>query len=797
VLRQAHLRFEGLWAGLATQVVVLALAISAQATSPKLNSTTPSGGQRGAEVDLRFNGQRLDDAQEVIFYAPGIEVLKLQSAKTNGTLKAHIRIAKDCPLGEHHLRIRTASGVSDLRTFWVGPFKTVDEVEPNNEPAKAQPVALNVTVSGSIGAEDVDYFRVEAKRGQRISAEVEAMRLGRGAFDPFLAIHQGNGEVLASTDDTTLLMQDAFLSILAPKDGSYIIQLRETSYGGRPEFAYRLHIGTFPRPSAVYPPGGKVGEMLSLNFLGDPTGEFSQLLKLPGAPDDRFGAYAEQGGISSPSPNWIRVSPFPNVLESGPNQDKDHATATDLFPPLAFNGIISKKGEADWFRFKAKKGQALDVNVYARRVRSPLDSVLEVFDADGKSIASNDDAAGPDSYLKFTPSADGEYLVRIKDQLGSGGSDYTYRIEITPVQPSVTLSIPQVARYDSQTRQYIVIPKGNRFATMISAKRNNVSGDLAISADKLPEGVRFYADPMPAKVDAMPLVFEAPSDTPLGGRFIDLTAKLVDSSREIRSHFKHEVELVQGPNNTFYYGTRVDKLYLAVTKEAPLKLHVVEPKVPLVQGGTMDLRVVADRRQGYEEPINVKMLWNPPGLNSLPDMTIPKGASHVDYHVSASAEAQTRIWKIAILATAPVSGGTVWVSSQLTDLEVGPAVVAGKIETVSVQPGQSAKLICKLEPKQPFEGKATVRLFGLPEKVTTQEVQVTKDDTQAVFELKVDPQCATGSHRALFCNFTLKKNSETITQGFAKGGILRIVPPKKDAPGRAPETKVAAKTDTK
>ena len=191
------------------------------------------------------------------------------------------------------------------------------------------------------------------------------------------------------------------------------------------------------------------------------------------------------------------------------------------------------------------------------------------------------------------------------------------------------------------------------------------------------------------------------------------------------------------------------------------------------------------------------MLWNPPGVSSLPEMTIPKGANHVDYHLNATSDAQTRVWKIAVLATAPVGGGTVWVSSQLTDLEIGPAVLAGKIETVSIQPGQSAKLICKLEPKEPFEGKATCKLLGLPEKVAASEVQITKDDKEAVFELKVDPKCATGSHRALFCNLILKKNSETISQSFARGGILRIVPPKKEGPGKTGETKVAAKTQSK
>src|SRR5437764_1054277 len=89
---------------------LLAFATLAQANSPKFNSTTPSGGQRGTDLELRCNGARLEDAQEIVFYAPGIEVLKLEPSRTNAnTLKARIRIAKDCPLGEHHLRIRAAS----------------------------------------------------------------------------------------------------------------------------------------------------------------------------------------------------------------------------------------------------------------------------------------------------------------------------------------------------------------------------------------------------------------------------------------------------------------------------------------------------------------------------------------------------------------------------------------------------------------------------------------------------------------------------------------------------------------
>src|SRR3954447_23340568 len=95
---------------------LLLFVSAAYATSPKLASITPTGAQRGTEVELKLAGSRLDDTQELVFYEPGISVLKLDASKTN-VVKAQIKIAPDCALGEHHLRIRTSGGVSELRTF--------------------------------------------------------------------------------------------------------------------------------------------------------------------------------------------------------------------------------------------------------------------------------------------------------------------------------------------------------------------------------------------------------------------------------------------------------------------------------------------------------------------------------------------------------------------------------------------------------------------------------------------------------------------------------------------------------
>ena len=768
--------------------IMAALATSANATSPKLNSTTPPGAQRGTELTLNLNGARLDDAPEIVFTGPGIKVLKIESAKTN-SLKATIKIAPDCALGEHQLRVRTASGVSDLRTFWIGAYPSVSEFEPNNERVKAHQISLGTTINGTAGGEDTDYFRVEAKKGQRISAEVEAIRLGRAMLDAFLAIRDSDGKVLASADDTTLLMQDAAVSILAPKDGAYYIEMRDGTYSGT-ESAYRLHIGNFPRPTMVYPLGGQAGETISFQFIGDTTGDFAQKIKLPAQPEDKFGLIAEQDGQLAPSPNWVRVSSFGNELESEPNDTKETATAHYGELPIAFNGVISKKNDVDWFKFTAKKGQALDINLYARRLRSPMDSVMELFDAKGGRIDGNEDGAGADSVLKFNPPADGDYLIKVRDQLEQSGPEFAYRVEIVPQEARVVMSIPQVARNESQARQFITVPRGNRFATMMSAKRANFAGDLQYSAADLPSGVKLLADTLPGKQELEPVVFEATADAPITGKFVELAAQPTETGKAVQSRFIHDVEFVAGPNNTYYYATREDQLYVSVCESAPFSIRIEEPRAPLVQYGALDLKIIAERREGFNEPINVKMMWNPPGVGSLPDITIPKGSNSAIYSLNAKAETEPRKWKIAVLASATVKGGPVFVSSQLATLETAEPFVVGTVSPVIVSPGQEAKLICKLDQRKPFEGKARVRVLGLPEKITAADVNITSADKEVVIILKVDASVAPGSYRNFLCSADVMHNAHVIPHNLAAGAVIRVVPPKK---GEAPKKVATAK----
>jgi hypothetical protein len=533
----------------------------------------------------------------------------------------------------------------------------------------------------------------------------------------------------------------------------------------------------------VFPLGGKVGETVAFTFFSEATGEFSQKIKLPDTPDEKFGIFAELNGLTAPTPNWIRVSGFANVLATADNHDREHATVTDLQPPFALNGVIAQKNQESWFRFNAAKGDALEVNVYARRLRSPMDPVIDVFEATGKILASNDDSVGADSSLKFTANETTNYFVRVRDTLHEGGHDFVYRIEITPTQPSLAIKIPEVSRNDTQSRQFIPVPRGNRFATLISAKRANFGGDVNFNIADLPAGVNMIADRMSQTMDSMPLVFEATPDAPLTGKVLDLTATGTNSGNTVTGSFRQDVELVQGaPNNASYCGTSVDKFCVAVTKEAPFRLRIVEPKVPIVQAGTMRLEIVAERDTNFDEPIELNMVWNPPGMSSQSEATIPKGATNVFYQLNAGGGAETRIWKIAILGHAKVDGGDLYVSTQLAPIEVAPPFLSGKIETTWLNPGKSAELTVNLKQLKPFEGKATIRLVGLPENVSVADREITSADQEAVFKLQANEKCSTGSHKNLFCAVDIQQNGQTIPHTIAQGGILRIVPPKKEAP---------------
>ena len=418
---------------------MLVAAVPAWAVAPTIRLIQPVGGQRGTEVIVTLTGQRLGDIQEILFYQPGITVTKIVGGK-DAQAVATFKIAEGAELGLHDFRVRTATGISSLRTFSVGTLRDVAEVEPNNDFARPQTVSMNVTVNGVAGKEDIDYYEVRAKKGERITAEVEGIRLGLTLFDPYVAILNTKRFELATSDDNALIWQDCFVSLVVPEDGPYIIAVREAAFAGNPQCLYRLHVGNFPRPTATLPSGGKVGEHLRIRWIGDVLGETTTDIDLPGHPDRHFGLLAHDSRGSAPYPNLFRLSPFGNTIEAEPNDTHDRSTP--FAPPVALNGVIEKAGDVDCFTFHAKKAQTYDIRVFARQIRSPLDPVIGLFARNAGQVAGNDDSGGPDSYIRFNPPRDGDFVISVSDHLKNGGPEYTYRVEISSVTPRLALSTP-------------------------------------------------------------------------------------------------------------------------------------------------------------------------------------------------------------------------------------------------------------------------------------------------------------------------------------------------------------------
>lgn len=773
--------------------LTIAIPSAAFAADARLTVITPRGIQRGAEHVLTFSGSRLSDTEQILFYEPGIEVLEIIPVEKNANaIRAKVRVAPDCELGEKTAQVRTKTGLSDYRTFFVGALPSVDEKEPNTEFAQAQLIEQGVTVQGVIPAEDVDYFAVEAKKGQRLSVEVEGMRFGQTLFDPYIAILNSERFELTAVDDSPLLRQDAHASIIVPEDGKYIIEVRESGYGGNGNCRYRLHVGQFPRPSGIFPAGGKAGEEVEFRFLGDAGGDFTKKVTLPNDGRSEMLLFAEDDRGISPSGHTVRIQPEANAFETEPNNSYKQATAIAF--PASCNGILETEGDHDYYKFTAKKGQTWEVECYGRRIRSPIDPVLHIFRMkDGRLILGNDDARSPDAYARFVVPEDGEYAIRVMDHLGRGGEDYVYRVEFQPVKPSLSLGIPRVTRYQ-QDRQRIYVAKGNRLGAVISASRQNFGGDLVLEDLNLPAGVNVVSGPMKAAVATMPVVFEAASDAERSGMLVDFRARLADESKKINGRFENRADFVIGqPGQSLYAWKDVERLPVVVIDELPFKVDVVQPNVPIVRDGSMQVKVVVTKREGWDEDITLQFPFRPPGIGATGTVKVSKGKSEAFYPINANKNAAIGSWPFYVLAYANV-GGTAYTSSQMATLEITEPFLDIALQRSTVELGKETEIIGEVTLVKELKQPATVTLVGLPHKVTSEPMEITKDTKELVFKVKTEDGSPPGQHKNIYCQVVVTENAEPITHARVGSTELRVDKPlPKPVAKPAAEKKVVAK----
>ncbi len=786
-------------------LIVVMFGDSVFAAAPRFSNVLPRGVQRGTEVDLTIYGTNLEDVEELMLYDSGMEVVSLtphaDEKQVGRQWVAKIKIAENCLLGVQRMRIRTKTGLSDLQNLHVGALPVVEEKEPNTDFDTPQVIEKNVTVQGRIDREDVDYFVVEAKAGERISAEIFGTRLGYSSggnyFDPFISILDEKRFELAISDDDPLVWNDGVVSVIAPADGKYIVSVRDSSYYGDGRSYYLAHIGTFPRPKAVLPTGGKPGEKLTVTYLGDVSGPITREVTLPAAGGDRFGLEVQDDYGVAPSNQPFRISALDNFMEVEPNNDR--TTATPAAAPGAYNGVISEPNDIDFFKFNAAKDQEFEVEVYARRIRSGLDPVVYVYDAaTGNQVVANDDSRGPDSYVRFKAPADGEYVAAVKDHLSNGAPTYTYRIELSNVTPKIEADPTEFARY---VQQLIEIPQGGGSGIVANVKRENIGGPVNFKCDNLPAGVRIECPEGWRSGGSMPVVFYANEDAPLAGAYSDINVFLDDPNQKdkvVEGPLFQKILMVRGQNNDRVWEENMDRLAVVVTQKAPFKVWIEEPKVPVVQGGSMNLVVKCERAEGWDEEIALTMLQNPPGVNSSGSIKFNKGETEALIPMNAAGNAAIAATPISLRCTAKVGNGNIELCTPFVPIRVEEQYITLEFAQGAVEQGQEIGFPIKVVKRKDFEGEASVKLVGLPANATAEDIMLTKDKAELIFTVKATDKTPPGMSKNIFCQVLVPENGTTIVHNLGTG-TLRVdapLPPKVDAPPTpAPMPVEVAKTE--
>lgn len=412
---------------------------------------------------------------------------------------AEITVAKDAPPGEREIRLGTPRGLSNPMAFYVGQLPEVTAAPLATSPKQilgkeAQSLRkrkkekdkesmmgmemmqmassmggpgaqsdvdddevclrLPCTVNGQIASGSVDRYRFAAKRGQRLVVSVLARALVPymadavpGWFQPVLVLCNAQGKEVAYNDDYRF-KPDPVLLCDIPADGDYILAIHDSIFRGREDFVYRLAIGELPFITGIFPLGGQIGVPAAVDLKGVNLAETQLAPPTRGAAPGvcQLTARGRGGLLSNPVP--FGLDALPDGLESEPNNAEKSAQAVAL--PLVMNGVIGTPGDQDVFKIEGGAGQEIVAEVSARRLDSPVDTMLKITDASGATLALNDDTEDlgsgvnthhADSVVRVKLPAKGAYYVHLTDAQHKGGDAYAYRLRISEPQPDFALRV--------------------------------------------------------------------------------------------------------------------------------------------------------------------------------------------------------------------------------------------------------------------------------------------------------------------------------------------------------------------
>ena len=429
-----------------------------------------------------------------------------------------LTIAPDAEPGPREIRLVTPTGFSNPMMFhvsqfpesvrkpaktWILPTLGKEEGAEPKRPAEEIEAVVTVpcVVNGQIAAGQVNHYRFEAKQGQRLVISTNARHLlpyiadaVPGWFQPVITLYNAEGREVAYNDDYRF-QADSVLYYQVAEDGEYVLTISDAIFRGREDFVYRMTIAEQPFVTAIFPLGGRVGEPLTVDMQGWNIDQAQLTLPPTGSAPGLYTVTASRAGLVSNQVPFA-IDNLPEAIEQEPNNDRGQASKVQL--PIIVNGRIGQSGDWDVFQFDGLAGETVVAEVTARRLDSPLDSMLKLTDAAGNILALNDDHEDPgaglnthhaDSYLMVQLPADGTYFVHLSDTTNLGGDEYAYRLRISPPQPDFELRVtPSGGGLRS---------KGAANVNVYAIRKDGFTGDIKVGLKDPPEG--FLASPIVLK----------------------------------------------------------------------------------------------------------------------------------------------------------------------------------------------------------------------------------------------------------------------------------------------------------
>jgi hypothetical protein len=412
---------------------------SSSFAAPNFTHLFPAGGQRGSTVEITAAGTF--DVWPVQIWVSGRGVT-VEPATDKG--KFRVTIADDATPGVYWLRPYDATGGGNLRPFLVGTLPEVNEVEPNDEPSKPQKLpAAGVVVNGRLQRNgDVDCYAVPLTKGQTLIANLEAHTTLRSPMDGVLQIVSTDGFVLAQDNDTRGL--DPRIVFTAPVEGTYVVRVfafpatpdSSIRFSGGDAFIYRLTVTTggfadFPLPLAV-----EQGKSATVTLTGWNLPDSARAIAVQANDLD-----AEEVTVCHPdvaNPVRLRVEPHRTFDATGLKP-----VPTPLRSPVSVTARVEKPGGAVQFAVLGQKGKPLIARAEANAFGLPLLPTVRVLDAAGKQLARGEPGKlNEDATVRFTPPADGEYAIEVRDLHGHGGEQFAFLLRVEPDVPDFSLSAP-------------------------------------------------------------------------------------------------------------------------------------------------------------------------------------------------------------------------------------------------------------------------------------------------------------------------------------------------------------------